>query len=162
MGWIQITYLPLQQPGSNILRVLRLHSDNSLSAIKSDIKDNGRGQISPLRWPFISPNFSKQITINNIVCVLSSVLLSNHLIYWQMTLLHMPLWKYTNYWMSCDSASGSHEWTIIINNASMYKVGIAAKARQPLLGGFFHRMKLILELMLQLEIEKNKNKFTPN
>lgn len=163
MGWIQITYLPLQQPGSNILRVLRLHSDDSLSAIKSDIKDNRRGQISPLRRSFISSNFSKQITINNIVRVLSSVLLSDHLIYWQMTsLLHILLWKYTIYWMSCDSVSGSHEWTIIINNTSMYKVGIAARARKLLLLFFlFHGMKLISEIMLQLEIE-NKKKFTPN
>lgn len=157
MGWIQITYLPLQQLGSNILRVLRLHSDNSLSAIKSDIKDNRRGQISPLRQLFISPNLSKQITINNIDRVLSSVLLSNHLIYWQMTsLLHILLWKYPIYWMSCGSVSGGDEWTITINNALMYKVGIAVKARQLLLFFIFHRMKLILELMVQLEIENKK------
>lgn len=36
----------------------------------------------------------------------------------------------------------------------MYKVGIAAKARQL----FFHRMKLILELTLQPEIENNNKK----
>lgn len=37
MGCIQITNLPLQQPRSNILRVLRLHSDNLLLQIKPDI-----------------------------------------------------------------------------------------------------------------------------
>lgn len=36
MGCIQITKLPLQQPRSNILRVLRLHSHNLLLQIKPD------------------------------------------------------------------------------------------------------------------------------
>lgn len=36
MGCIQITNLPLQQPRSNILRVLRLYTDNSLLQIKPD------------------------------------------------------------------------------------------------------------------------------
>lgn len=59
MGCIQITYLPLQQPRSNILRVLRLHSDNSLLLIKSDIKDNRKGQISSQKMLIYFPSLFK-------------------------------------------------------------------------------------------------------